>query len=57
MSLDASRALNASERSRVQKDSAERRRSKLRSHVRDAIAREGVYRDPHIDAGTVVRVG
>lgn len=57
VALDASRALNAGERSRLQKDSAERKRSKLLSDVREAIAREGVYRDPHIDAGTVVRVG
>eukprot|EP01052_Picozoa_sp_SAG31_P049245 SAG31_NODE_10688_length_1109_cov_1.394059_2_plen_127_part_01 len=59
-SLDASRSLSAfsDERSRLrQDDSAERKRSKLRSDVREAIAREGVYRDPHIDAGTVVRFG
>ena len=57
VALEASRALQASERTRLQSDNAERQRSDLRREVRKAIAREGVYRDPHIDAGTVVRVG
>ena len=57
IALEASRALQGSERDRLERDNAERHRSALRREVRDAIAREGVYRDPHIDAGTVVRVG
>ena len=57
VALEASRALQGTERDRLERDHAERQRTALRREVRDAIAREGVYRDPHIDAGTVVRVG
>jgi hypothetical protein len=57
-SRDATRVPQTGERRRLEKASrAELKRSKLRSEVRKAIAREGVYRDPHIDAGTVVRLG
>lgn len=57
VSLEAARALQGTQRSRLRSDSAQRKRSQLRSDIREAIAREGVYRDPYIDAGTVVRVG
>ena len=56
--LDSTQVPQTGEHSRVKNDRrAELKRSKLRSEVRKAIAREGIYRDPHIDGGTVVRVG
>ena len=34
-----------------------RRRRRLERHIREAIKREGVYRDPTIDGATIIRVG